>query len=118
MGIIIYASLQDLEINQLHINHMDIEETRMLQHEPIYWVNMKGFSADNLIKTCKIIFSEYGLSSNIVSAKGTNFISERFQKFAKLWHSTCNIIIIQLSDQRASRSKHQIHIENNEKILN
>ena len=36
---------------------------------------VEGFSADNLTKTCKIIFSEYELASKIVSDIGTNFIS-------------------------------------------
>ena len=38
----------------------------------------QGFSAENLIKTYKIIFSEYGMPSKMVSEVGTNFISEKF----------------------------------------
>ena len=34
---------------------------------------LQGFSADNLTKTCKIIFTEYELSGKIVSDVGTNF---------------------------------------------
>ena len=48
------------------------------------------FSADNLIKTCKIIFSEYGLPGKIVSDAGTNVISEKFDDFCKE-HSTFKI---------------------------
>ena len=40
---------------------------------------VEGFSADNLIKKCKIIFSEYRLPSKIVSDMGTNFISEKLK---------------------------------------
>ena len=35
---------------------------------------MEGFNADNLMKTYKIIFSEYRLLSKIVSDMGTNFV--------------------------------------------
>ena len=42
---------------------------------------VEGFSADNVIKIGKIIFSEYGLPSKIVSDAGTNFVSEKSQDF-------------------------------------
>ena len=46
-----------------------------------FWVmeQVGGFSADNLIKKCKIIFSEYGLPTKIVSDTGINFISQKFE---------------------------------------
>ena len=80
---------------------MGIEETRLLAFEPcetvgayICSLNSKhylfivdhhskfsvikqidGFSADNVIKTRKIIFVEYGLPCKTMSDAGTNFIS-------------------------------------------
>ena len=36
---------------------------------------VKGFSADNLIKTHMIIFAEYQIPSSITSDAGTNFVS-------------------------------------------
>ena len=42
---------------------------------------IEWFSADILRKTCKIIFSEYGLPHVIVSDANTNFISEKFKNF-------------------------------------
>ena len=44
---------------------------------------LEGFSADNLIKTCKIIFSEYGLASKILSDTGTHFMLEILRSSAK-----------------------------------
>ena len=38
--IAIPVSLQDKTINQLHINDMDMEKTRMLVQELIHWMNM------------------------------------------------------------------------------
>ena len=42
-----------------------------------------GFGADDLVRTCKIIFSKYGISSKLISDAGTNFTSEKFQGFHK-----------------------------------
>ena len=39
---------------------------------------VEGFSEDNLMKMGRVIFSEYGLPSKIVSVVGTNFISGKF----------------------------------------
>ena len=44
---------------------------------------VEGFCADNLIKTSKIIFSEYGLSSKTVSDEATNYISEKFKNHCR-----------------------------------
>ena len=44
---------------------------------------VKGFNTDNLIKTGNIIFAEDRLSSKIVSEKGINFVSEKFQDFCR-----------------------------------
>ena len=41
----------------------------------------EGLSADNLIKCCKIVFTEYELPRRIISEAGTNVISEKFKKF-------------------------------------
>ena len=43
---------------------------------------VEGFSADNLIQTCKIICSEYGLLSKIVSHIGTKLLSEKLKTSA------------------------------------
>ena len=42
----------------------------------------KDLSADSLILTCKVIFSEYGIPKRITSDAGGNFISERFKNSA------------------------------------
>ena len=39
-GIIVPASLQNLALNQLHLNHMGTEKTYLLACEFIYWVNI------------------------------------------------------------------------------
>ena len=44
---------------------------------------MEGFSADNLIKPCNVIFSECGLPSKIVSDVGTNLVSEKVKNFCR-----------------------------------
>ena len=41
------------------------------------------FSADNQIKPCTIIFSVYGLPSEVASDTGTNFVSKEFDEFYK-----------------------------------
>ena len=46
-------------------------------------IEIQGFSHDNLVKTCKMNFSEYDLSSKIDSVVGTNFISKIFKEFCK-----------------------------------
>ena len=33
-------ALQDKAIKQLHLNHTDIEKTRLLVYESIYWINI------------------------------------------------------------------------------
>ena len=44
---------------------------------------VEGFSTDNLMKMCKMVFSEYGLPSKIVSDLGTNFLSEKLEDFSR-----------------------------------
>ena len=44
---------------------------------------LKGLSAGNIIKTCKIIFLVYGLPSKILSDVGTNFVSYKFEDFCR-----------------------------------
>ena len=46
---------------------------------------VEGFSTDKLIQRCKIIVSEYGLPSSLVLDTGTNFVSEKFKNFCKLF---------------------------------
>ena len=48
-----------------------------------------GEVKDNLIRTYKTIFSEFGLPGKIISDVGTNFGSEKFKNFCKklsIWH--------------------------------
>ena len=53
-------------------------------HAHIYiCVCVEGFSVNNLIKTCKIIFIEYRLPREVVKDAGTNFISEKFENVCK-----------------------------------
>ena len=44
---------------------------------------LEGMSAENLTNAVKIIFVEYGIPQKIISDAGTNFVSDRFQKFYK-----------------------------------
>ena len=43
----------------------------------------EGFSADSLILTCKVIFTEYGIPKKIMSDSGCNFISDQLKTFCK-----------------------------------
>ena len=44
---------------------------------------LEGLSAENLSNAVKIIFAEYGTPHKIMSDAGTNFVSDRFQKFCR-----------------------------------
>ena len=44
---------------------------------------MEDLSADSLILTCKVIFSEYWIPKRIMSDAGGNFISEKFRNFGR-----------------------------------
>ena len=48
---IIPMFLQRGTFEQLHINYMDIEKTRLLAHESIYWVNINNV-IENAIEDC------------------------------------------------------------------
>ena len=52
---------------------------------------MEGLSADNVMKTCKTIFSKYRLASKIVSDADTNFISEKSEHFCR-WPDICHTL--------------------------
>ena len=41
-SIIIPEALKQQALNQLHINHMGIEKTKLLAHESIYWFNVNN----------------------------------------------------------------------------
>ena len=41
-GIIIPASLHSTVLDNLHINHMGIEKTRLLACKSMYWINMNA----------------------------------------------------------------------------
>ena len=45
---------------------------------------LEGLSVKNLINAVKIIFAEYGIPHKIMSDAGTNFVSDRFQKFCRI----------------------------------
>ena len=49
--IIIPAVLKHQVFDQLHTNHMDIEKTKLLAHESVYWVNINT-DIDKHIKRC------------------------------------------------------------------
>ena len=55
---------------------------------------VEGLSVNSPINTCKIIFSEYGLPSEIVSQAGTNFILEKSANFYKTLYTSFSIITI------------------------
>ena len=42
---------------------------------------LEGLSAENLIATVKVIFAKYGIPHKLMSDTGTNFVSDKFQKF-------------------------------------
>ena len=42
---------------------------------------LEGLSAESLIATIKVIFTEYGIPHKIMSDVSTNFVSDKFQKF-------------------------------------
>ena len=42
---------------------------------------LEGLSAENLIPTVKVIFTEYGIPWKLMSNTGTNFVSDKFSKF-------------------------------------
>ena len=64
-------------INDKHYLCIDYHSTFLVMKQ------VERFSADNLIKSCKIIFSEYRLLSKISSDGGTTFVSEKFEEFYK-----------------------------------
>ena len=145
--IIVPVELKQQVLDQLHLNHMGIEKTKLLVHELVYWVNinsdienhikncttclefqqmqpkekiihheillrpwevlgidifqlnkkylcivdyhskfpvikrMEGLSAENLIVTMKVIFTEYSILCRLMSHAGSNFVSEKFRGF-------------------------------------
>ena len=42
---------------------------------------LEGLSAENLMTTVKVIFTEYSIPCNLMSDTGTNFVSDEFWKF-------------------------------------
>ena len=43
----------------------------------------EDLSADSLILTCKVIFSEYGIPKKLISDSVGNFVSDKFKTFSK-----------------------------------
>ena len=43
---------------------------------------LEGLSAESLITTIKVKFSEYGIPCKLMSDAGANFVSDNFQKFS------------------------------------
>ena len=42
---------------------------------------LEGLSAEKLIPTVKVIFAKYGILHKLMLDAGTNFVSDKFQKF-------------------------------------
>ena len=64
---------------------------------------VNGLSVDNLIKTCKIIFAAYGLSSKLTSDAGTNLVSEKFKDLCRCLdshHMVSNHIIFRTTGKQ------------------
>ena len=79
---------------------------------------LEGFIADNLIKTGKIICSRHRLPSKIVLDADKNCISEKFKRFSQVTqHTSCSVIIIQPSEQKAGRGMHINCQKNHEEML-
>ena len=77
--------------------------------------HMEGFSTDNLMKTCNIIFPEYRLFSKTVFNVCLKFISERCKNFCKrfgIWHAISSSYNHQSKGQAEACVK---FMENNEK---
>ena len=49
--VIVPEMLKTQALEQLHINHMGIEKTKLLTHDSIYWVNIND-DIENFIKNC------------------------------------------------------------------
>ena len=49
--IIIPKALKQQALDPLHVNHMDIEKTKLLACELVYWVNIKN-DIENYIQNC------------------------------------------------------------------
>ena len=49
--IIIPADLKQQALDQLHLNHIGIEKTKLLTHESVYWVN-NNTDIEKHIKGC------------------------------------------------------------------
>ena len=49
--IVVPEVLQQEAFQQLHINHMGIDKTRLLVHESVYWIGMNA-DIENHIKNC------------------------------------------------------------------
>ena len=64
----------------------------------------EGLPDDHLIKSCKIIFAEYGLSKKIIYKASSSSVSQKTLQEAKDL-SPC-VIIIQSSKQWTSRTMH------------
>ena len=54
--VIIPERLKSQTLDQLHINHMGIEKTKLQVHESIYWVNIKD-DITNFINNCTTCFT-------------------------------------------------------------
>ena len=77
--ILIPTSPQQQALSQLYSNHMGTEV----------------LSTVNLIRSCKIMFAEYGLSRKIMSHGGTNLILRKIPRILqKANNPPCGIIVI------------------------
>ena len=53
--IIIPQDLKQQVLDQLHLNHMGIEKTKLLMCESVYWVNINN-NIENHVKNCNTCF--------------------------------------------------------------
>ena len=75
---------------------------------------VEGFTADNLMKTYKLIFSEYRLWQDSSRCRHTLF-RKIWKLLQKAWHAFCSIIIRQPPQQWTSRRMHHTHKEDSER---
>ena len=71
---------------------------------------IQGLNADNLIQTCKIIFSEYRLPRK-------DSIRSRYKLLQVTVHTSCHFIILQPSKQQESRGMHNVPYKDHEKCF-
>ena len=67
---------------------------------------LEGLSAESLITTIKVIFTEYGIPHKLMSDTGMNFISDKFQKFCNSISVEQAVSSVHTTTKVMGRSKH------------